>query len=72
MRVFHEQLGQANQPASILAVLEQLFHVFAIHTLRNGSTDFIRVYLYRCIRMNPCLNISICLIVQTVISGSNP
>ena len=43
MRAFYEQIGKATQHQSMSLILEQLFHVFAIHTLRNESADFIRV-----------------------------
>lgn len=45
MRAFYEQVNRASQHPSISLVLEQLFYVFAIHTLYNESTDFIRVIL---------------------------
>jgi len=43
MRAFYEQVNKAAQHPSISLILEQLFYVFAIHTLRNESADFIRV-----------------------------
>jgi hypothetical protein len=45
MRAFYEQVVKATQHPSIVLILEQLFYVFAIHTLRNESADFIRVSL---------------------------
>jgi hypothetical protein len=45
MRAFYEQVDKATQHPSISLILEQLFYVFAIHTLRNESADFIRVGL---------------------------
>ncbi|UJR20018.1 hypothetical protein I4U23_023152 [Adineta vaga] len=45
MRAFYEQVKKAPQYSSIASVLEQLFYVYAIHTLRNESTDFIRLRL---------------------------
>ncbi len=43
MRALYEQLDKATHHPSISSILEQLFYVFAIHTLRNESADFIRV-----------------------------
>ncbi len=43
MRAFYEQVTKATQHPSILLILEQLFYVFAIHTLRNESEDYSRV-----------------------------
>ncbi len=43
MRAFYEQVDKATQHPSISLILEQLFYVFAIHTLRTESADFIRV-----------------------------
>ncbi|CAF1253259.1 unnamed protein product [Rotaria sordida] len=45
MRAFYEQVNKASQHPSISSILEQLFYVFAIHTLRNESADFIRFKL---------------------------
>ncbi|CAF1385836.1 unnamed protein product, partial [Rotaria sordida] len=44
-RAFYEQVRKAAQHSSISIVLEQLFYVFVIHTLRNESADFIRLKL---------------------------
>lgn len=43
MRAFYEHINKSIQHISISLILEQLFSVFAIHTLRNESVDFIRV-----------------------------
>jgi hypothetical protein len=45
IRAFYEKVTKAAQHPSIVTILEQLFYVyvFAIHTLRNQSADFIRV-----------------------------
>ncbi|CAF4289872.1 unnamed protein product [Adineta steineri] len=45
IRAFYEQVGKASQHSTIALALEQLFYVFAIHTLCNQSTDFIRLKL---------------------------
>ncbi|CAF0733727.1 unnamed protein product [Adineta steineri] len=45
IRSFYEQVNKADQHPSISFVLQQLFYVFAIHTLRNESIDFIRLKL---------------------------
>ncbi len=45
LRAFYEQVSKATQHPSIALIFEQLFYVFAIHTLRNESADFIRVYI---------------------------
>lgn len=43
LRAFLEYVGKAVHNSSISFILEQLFFVFAITTLRNASADFIRV-----------------------------
>ncbi len=43
LRAFYDGVRQASEYKSFAVVFEQLFHVFAIHTLRNQATDFIRV-----------------------------
>ena len=43
MRAFYEQVVKAAQHPSLSLIFEQLFSVYAIHTLRNESADFIRV-----------------------------
>ncbi|CAF1500184.1 unnamed protein product [Adineta ricciae] len=45
IRAFYDQVQNARQHVSIALVLEQLFYVYAIHTLRNTSTDFVRLKL---------------------------
>ena len=60
MRAFYEQVGKATQHPSISLIFEQLFYVFAIHTLRNESADFIRVSM----SMEASLYIPVRLIVR--------
>jgi hypothetical protein len=43
LRAFYDGVRQASEHKSFALIFEQLFHVFAIHTLRNQATDFIRV-----------------------------
>nr|BAK02006.1 predicted protein [Hordeum vulgare subsp. vulgare] len=45
MRSFLEQVNKAAHHPKFSVILEQLFYVFAIHTLRNESKDFIRLNL---------------------------
>ncbi len=43
LRAFYDGVRKASEYQSFALIFEQLFHVFAIHTLRNQATDFIRV-----------------------------
>ncbi|CAF0812925.1 unnamed protein product [Adineta steineri] len=45
LRAFYDGVRKASEHKSFGPVFEQLFHVFAIHTLRNSATDFIRLKL---------------------------
>ncbi|CAF0966451.1 unnamed protein product, partial [Rotaria sordida] len=45
LRAFYDGVRKAAEHQSFALVFEQLFHVFAIHTLRNQATDFIRLKL---------------------------
>jgi acyl-CoA oxidase len=45
VRAFYDGVRQASEHRPFTSVFEQLFHVFAIHTLRNQATDFIRLKL---------------------------
>lgn len=46
LRAFYEYIGKAAGDASISLILERLFYVFAITTLRNECADFIRVNIF--------------------------
>ena len=39
----YDGVRRASEHKSFGIIFEQLFHVFAIHTLRNQAIDFIRV-----------------------------
>ena len=43
LRAFYDGVRKASEYKSFALIFEQLFHVFAIHTLRNEAIDFIRV-----------------------------
>lgn len=43
VRAFYEGVLKASAHSSLAPVFEQLFQVFAIHTIRNQALDFIRV-----------------------------
>ncbi len=43
LRAFYDGVRTASEHKPFALIFEQLFHVFAIHTLRNQATDFIRV-----------------------------
>ena len=63
LRALYEYIGKAAGDASISLVLEQLFYVFAITTLRNESADFIRVNIFE---FQIYLQFLICLFYTTV------
>jgi hypothetical protein len=43
LRAFYHGVRKASEHKSLALIFEQLFHVFAIHTLRNATADFVRV-----------------------------
>ncbi|UJR27411.1 hypothetical protein I4U23_008701 [Adineta vaga] len=45
LRAFYDGVRKASEHKQFASVFEQLFHVFAIHTLRNAAADFIRLKL---------------------------
>ncbi|CAF3403868.1 unnamed protein product [Rotaria sp. Silwood1] len=45
LRALYDAVHKASEQQSFALVFEQIFHVFAIHTLRNQATDFIRLKL---------------------------
>ncbi|CAF2817046.1 unnamed protein product [Rotaria sp. Silwood2] len=45
IRALYDGVHKASEHQSLALVFEQLFHVFAIHTLRNQAIDFIRLKL---------------------------
>ena len=65
MRAFYDQVNKAAQHPSISLIFEQLFYVFAIHTLRNESADFIRVIISIA---SVSLSSLFCIIVEIIIS----
>lgn len=43
LRAFYDWVRRAAAQPSFASVFQDLFHVFAIHTLRSQAADFVRV-----------------------------